>query len=241
MSDDIADIIDDLYEKSIINFEASQNPRKNIHVSDLTSDCMRMAWYRLNGYEPDKKDFKKALPLVHGTQLHECCNLGGVEHEMSLHGDIFNMKKVSYTTEEYLGGDKTITTMDNEFYDCVKGSMDDLVEIDDELIICDKKTTKKSIPREVSDKYKEQMNIYKLLYFIETGVEINRAAIIYIDKSSAWERHKTRVFDLDPIEEIRKRVLSKLSVLKEGSIPPRVVSFLCPWCPFFSQCNPSGR
>jgi CRISPR/Cas system-associated exonuclease Cas4 (RecB family) len=194
MSDGIEDIIDDLYEKSIINFEKSQGTRKNIHVSDLTDDCMRKAWYRINGHKQDDKDFKKALPLVHGTQLHECCNLGGVEHEMSLAGNIFKMERVDYSKDQH-----------KDFYETIQGSMDDLIEIDDELIICDKKTTKKSIPREVSDKYKEQMNIYKLLYFIETGVEISRAAIIYIDKSSAWERHKTRVFDLDSIEEIRKR------------------------------------
>jgi CRISPR/Cas system-associated exonuclease Cas4 (RecB family) len=220
------DIIDSLYEQSIIDKCAAEPQRKSIHVSDLTSECMRKAWYRLNEHAIDLKDFKKSLPLVHGTALHEVCNLGGVEHELSM---FCNIKEGRLKKD----GDG--------LYDCVKGSMDDLVEIDDELIICDKKTTKKSIPREVPDNYKAQMNIYKLLYYIASdGVEIERACIIYIDKSSAWERHKTRCFDLKPIEEIRQYVLDKLQVLDTAVPPKKVVTFLCPWCSYYTECNPNG-
>ena len=219
------DIIDSLYEQSIIDKCAGEPQRKSIHVSDLTSECMRKAWYRLNDHAIDLRDFKKSLPLVHGTALHEVCNLGGVEHELSM---FCNIK------------DNRIKNDSDNLYDCVKGSMDDLVEIDDELIICDKKTTKKSIPRQVPDNYKAQMNIYKLLYFITTGVEIERACIIYIDKSSAWERHKTRCFDLLPIEEIRKYVLDKLQVINTTTPPDKVVTFLCPWCSYYTECNPNG-
>jgi CRISPR/Cas system-associated exonuclease Cas4 (RecB family) len=219
------DIIDSLYESSIIDRCASEPERKSIHVSDLTSECMRKAWYRLNNHAVDLKDFKKSLPLVHGTALHDVCNLGGVEHELSMFCNIKNGK---------------VKVDKDSIFDCVKGSMDDLIEIDDELIICDKKTTKKSIPREVPDNYKAQMNIYKLLYYITTGIEIERACIIYIDKSSAWERHKTRCFDLKPIEEIRKYVLDKLTILDTTVPPKKVVTFLCPWCSYYTECNPSG-
>jgi len=231
MSDEIndysetEDIVDSLYEQSIINKCANDPQRKSIHVSDLTSECMRKAWYRLNDHAVDLKDFKKSLPLVHGTALHDVCNLGGVEHELSM---FCNIK------ENRPKGDK------DSLFDCVKGSMDDLVEIDDELIICDKKTTKKSIPREVPENYKAQMNIYKLLYYITTGVEIERACIIYIDKSSAWERHKTRCFDLKPIEEIRQYVLDRLSILDTDTPPKKVITFLCPWCSYYTECNPNG-
>ncbi len=85
------DIIDSLYEQSIISKCAAEPQRKSIHVSDLTSECMRKAWYRLNDYAVDLKDFKKSLPLVHGTALHEVCNLGGVEHELSM---FCNIKKI---------------------------------------------------------------------------------------------------------------------------------------------------
>jgi CRISPR/Cas system-associated exonuclease Cas4 (RecB family) len=222
---DTEDIIDSLYEQSIITKCAGEPQRKSIHVSDLTSECMRKAWYRLNDHAVDLRDFKKSLPLVHGTALHEVCNLGGVEHELSMFCNI----KEGRTKEDK-----------DDLYDCVKGSMDDLVEIDDELIICDKKTTKKSIPRQVPDNYKAQMNIYKLLYYVTTGIEIERACIIYIDKSSAWERHKTRCFDLKPIDEIRSYVLDKLSQINTDTPPDKVVTFLCPWCSYYTECNPNG-
>lgn len=222
---DVEDIIDNLYEQSIINKCASDPTRKSIHVSDLTSECMRKAWYRLNDHAIDLRDFKKSLPLVHGTALHEVCNLGGLEHELSMFCNVKTGK---------------IKTDNDSLFDCVKGSMDDLVEIDGELFICDKKTTKKSIPKEAPDTYKTQMNIYKLLYYITTGVEIERACIVYIDKSSAWERHKTRCFDLLPIEEIREFVLSKLQVLDTSIAPAKVPTYLCPWCSYVTECNPQG-
>ena len=196
--DELENIIDNLYEQAIINKEASQESRPTIHVSDLTQECMRKCWYRLNGFKPDVKDFKKALPLVHGTMLHEAVNLNGVEHELSLSANILYMCNI----------DK-----DDMLYNCVYGSLDDVIEIDDELIICDKKTTKKSIPRQVPDNYKIQMNIYKLLYFVNKGITIDKAAIIYIDKSTGWERHKTLVFKLDDIETTRKYILVKLKVM----------------------------
>jgi hypothetical protein len=72
------------------------------------------------------------------------------------------------------------------------------------------------------------MNIYKLLYYITTGVEIERACIVYIDKSSAWERHKTRCFDLLPLDEIRKFVVDKLVQLDTKVAPVKVPTYLCP-------------
>ena len=127
---------------------------------------------------------------------------------------------------------------DDMLYNCVYGSLDDVIEIDDELIICDKKTTKKSIPRQVPDNYKIQMNIYKLLYFVNKGITIDKAAIIYIDKSTGWERHKTLVFKLDDIETTRKYILEKLKELDTREIPKKVITFLCPWCPYYSICKP---
>ena len=123
-------------------------------------------------------------------------------------------------------------------YQCVKGSMDDLVEIDGELIICDKKTNKKGLPKVAKEQHMRQMAIYKLLYFITTGIEIKRAAVIYIEKVTAWERHQTRVFDLPPIEDIRDFVLPKLQVLDTDTPPPKVITFLCSWCDYYKTCKP---
>ena len=118
MSDEyIEDIIDNLYEQSIINKGKSEPSRKSIHVSDLTADCMRKAWYRMNGFKPDEKDFDKTMPLVHGNALHDVCNLGGQEHEMKLHCDI---KSMSTVESLYRIGREDGVNISN----CVKGSMD---------------------------------------------------------------------------------------------------------------------
>lgn len=228
MNLDYADIIDKLYEQSILNFESKQPIRKNIHVSDLVGDCPRKPWYRLHGYKPEPKDFLKAVPLVHGTMLHECVDLEGLEHEVKMAGQINNLVKHPYMTEE----------RNSEYkYDVIQGSMDDLVEIDDELIICDKKTTKQ-LPREVTLQYKTQMNVYKLLYYINKGIDIKKAAIIYIDKTTGWAKHRTLVFELLDISEIQQFCLDRLRVLKSKRKPKRVESYLCNWCPHLKECNP---
>ena len=138
------------------------------------------------------------------------------------------MEEEGYITE--------ISRLKNNFYQCVQGTMDDLIEIDDELIIADKKTTRDSIPREAPIKYKWQMNIYKLLYFINHKIEIKKAGLIYIDKSSGWKHFRTIVFDLLPIEEIRDYVLDKLKVISQDEAPDRVETYLCNFCPFRKEC-----
>ncbi|MFB5617554.1 MAG: PD-(D/E)XK nuclease family protein [Nitrosopumilus sp.] len=229
MNKEYANIIDDLYEQSIINFESKQEARKNIHVSDLVSDCVRKPWYRLHGYKQKEKTFKQALPLVHGTMLHECVDLEGLEHEVALAANVYKDEPAKYTNKK----------RGKDYFEIVQGAMDDLIEIDDDLIICDKKTTK-SIPKEVSLQYKTQMNIYKLLYTINNpDVDIKKAAIIYIDKTTAWAKHKTIVFDLLDIGEIKQFVLDRLALLEGQQLPPREESFLCHWCPFIDECKPN--
>ena len=221
------DIIDGLYEQSLINYEKLQKPRQNIHVSDLTSDCYRKAWYRLNKFDTLPKTFKQVVPLVHGTMLHECCNLGGIEHEIQLAGNLFTLEKAKYTNVKRKGKDA---------WQILQGSMDDLIEIDDELFICDKKTVKQSLPRTVSEQYQKQLNIYKLLYYINYGKDIKHGAIIYIDKSSGWIRHKTRIVELLDIDEIQSYCQDVLKQIQQKNEPQRVESFLCNWCPYRKEC-----
>jgi len=205
-------IIDNLYEEGIIK-AGTQTPRKSIHVSDLTQDCTRKAAYRLRGFELEPLSFKQAVPLVHGTALHEKVNLGG-QNEIK------------------------IATVIND--NLIKGTIDDIIEIDDELIIIDKKTTAKSIPKKIPSQYQWQLNIYKLLYYMEKGIEIKRGAVVWIDKSSGWKNHRTSIINLLPIKKIFTYVRSKLQLLEGKALPPRVVTPLCEYCPFFKRCKPYG-
>ena len=223
-------IIDDLFEKSMIDHNKKHDGegRKNVHVSDLVGDCMRQPWYRLNGFKPEPRTFQEVIGLVHGTALHECCDLGGIEHEIKLAGNLLNMRKSTYEIKQ---------RPDSERFSIVQGSMDDLIVIDGEYIICDKKTTKK-IPYVVPLRYQTQMNIYKLLYFIQTGIDVKRAAIIYIDKTTGWSRHKTISFELLDIDEIKPYCTDKLLTLASSKPPDRFESPICKFCPHKKVCDP---
>lgn len=229
MNDD-EKIIDDLYEESMIAHDKKHDGegRKNVHVSDLVGDCMRQPWYRLVGVPTEPKTFQEVIGLVHGTALHECCDLGGLEHEIKLAGNVLNMRKATYETKQRPEGER---------FSIVQGSMDDLVVIDGEYIICDKKTTKK-IPYVVPVRYQTQMNIYKLLYFIKTGIDVKKAAIIYIDKTTGWVRHKTIIFELLDIDEIKPYCVDKLQILASNTPPDRHETPICKFCPFKIECDP---
>lgn len=219
-------IIESLYESAIIR-KAGQATRKDVHVSDLTAHCIRAPWYRLRGHSQDPMTFKKAVPLVHGNQLHKIAEIGKVS-ELSMRANVVKMQPALN------GGGK---------YDLVSGRLDDLIELDDEEIIVDKKTTAKSIPSKIPENYKWQLNIYKLLYYITHPQKkvIDRGAILWIDKSSGWKNVKAVFLDLLPVETIRDYVLDKLKILRSDKIPPRVTSPLCYYCPFLRECNPFGE
>ena len=77
----------------------------------------------MNDFAKDMKDFKKSLPLAHGTALHEVCDLAGIEHELSMFCNIKEMKP--FDPQKI-----TLNELEDKHYryQCVKGSMDDLVE-----------------------------------------------------------------------------------------------------------------
>lgn len=220
-------IIDFLYERAVIS-AATQEPRTSIHVSDLTQDCTRKAAYRLRGFSPEPLSFKQAVPLIHGTALHEKIDLGG-QNEVPVESSFYTLTKAMND------GAKGI-------YDkvTVKGTIDDIVQIDDELILCDKKTTAKSIPKKIPSQYQWQLNIYKLLYFRQTGIDIKRGAIVWIDKSSGWKVHRTSIIDLLPNEKILDFVRDKLQLLQRKALPSRVITPLCNYCPHLKRCKPFG-
>lgn len=222
---EVESVLNHLFKQSIINFVKKDPERKNIHVSDLTGDCMRQPWYRLHSHTPMERTYSESVPLAHGTALHSISDLGGI-NEIKLAGNIFKMKAVRYDSRK----------RPLNFNEVVQGSIDDIIDIDGELIIADKKTTRDSIPKEAPMKYKLQMNIYKLLYFINKKVEIKKAGLIYIDKSSGWKRYKSIVFDLLPIDEIKDYVIDKLKILSQKDPPERVETYLCNFCPFRKEC-----
>ena len=195
-----------------------------VHVSNLTGTCMRKPWYEF--HQPELPvDYKSICNFFLGTLLHENVELGG-RNEISVSANIRTMTPIN--AEEI---------NNQNFYDCITGTIDDLVDVDGETIIVDKKTANR-IPEQPASGYVMQINIYKLLLFINEKIEIKHGAILYLDKPSSFFESKCFVFDLMSLDEIKKMVTEKLDQLKMDSEPRRIVTDKCNWCQFLKICDP---
>lgn len=195
-----------------------------VHVSNLTGSCMRKTWYEF--HQPELPvDYPSICNFFLGTILHENVELGE-RNEVPVSANIRTMTPL-----------KAGEINNQNFYDCITGTIDDLVDVDGETIIVDKKTANR-IPEQPAPGYVLQINIYKLLLFINEKIEINRGAILYLDKPSSFRESKCFVFDLMSLDEIKEMVMEKLDQLKMNSEPRRIVTDKCNWCPFLKICDP---
>jgi len=195
-----------------------------VHVSHLTVPCMRKTWY---DFHLPKKPLSHATicNFFLGTILHENISLGG-RNEVPLSANIRTMKPVDVKD---IGKDN--------FYDCITGTVDDILEIGGEAVIVDKKTTNQ-IPEYPAEEYVAQINYYKLLFYIKEGIEVKTGAILYLDKPSSFKESKCFVFHLWSLKDISEQVISKLDQLKCENEPDRVITFRCDYCPHLKICDP---
>lgn len=231
----------DLVKQSIMGDERSRS--KTIHCTAITGPCVRKPYYELQG-EPQERTYESQAVMKLGTIVHELIILDKDTNEMSLAGNIRNM--------QYLKPEKINHF---NFFDCISGKIDDIVTINGEPVLVDKKTyssvTKKSAEdkdskvyfkfekREVDEDYVFQLNEYKLLYFLKTGIEVKKGVIVYLDTATRFARPRAFEVCLKPIPEIQAAVLAKLDLLKKGELPPRVVSWRCNYtCPYKVICKP---
>lgn len=225
MNDDISTQITQRFKNVQRQKVTSGKRSETVHVSHLTIPCMRKTWYDLNGPKLQLDD-TSICNFFLGTILHENCSLGG-RNEVPVSANIRTMQSVKPENIDV-----------SNFYDCVTGTIDDIIELDDgQTILVDKKTCKQ-IPEEPSEDYKMQIYIYKLLLYINEGIDVKKGAILYLDKPSSFFESRCFVFDLLSIEEIRNIVLAKLDQIKSETPPERVITFRCDWCPHLKQCDP---
>jgi len=197
---------------------------KAIHVSDLTSPCTRKTWYNFHSTEvPINLD--SICNFYLGILLHEQAKLGK-RNEVPVTANIREKKPVNVSE----------INQDN-FYECVTGTIDDILEINGKTVIVDKKTTNR-IPEQPSEEYQTQINIYKLLLYINEGIDVKKGAILYLEKPSSFKETACFVFDLMNLEEIERMVIYKLDELKSQTEPNRVITFRCDYCPHFKTCDP---
>ena len=220
-----------------------------IHVSDLIKPCMRNVIYKKtepHGMGVSTEDIKS---LYFGQCVHNNSKIADDEHhEMFFAYDYVKDEALTRKEAEKIPYD------DPRQMDIIYGSLDDLVKVKGEWVICDKKTTgsidyfskARSKP---SESHVEQINRYRVLLKKCYNIDAERGAVIYIsNKVESDKRDKPIVmsFKLDPVEETLVDMIKKSRIIKESMtkfiLPERTKCFLCDgMCPYATKCFGDNR
>lgn len=245
--DDINNTIYFAFRKSQI--EAMKTQRLGvIHVSDIIKPCMRNVIYKkiLPDVGMSTEDFKS---LYFGQAVHSNSTIAEPQHHEKFLAYNY-VKDKSLTKEEAL----EIPPDDDEHLDIIYGSIDDLVQIGDKWVICDKKTTgsidyfQKSSSRP-SESHVDQINRYRVLLKKCYGIDAEFGCVIYISNKIEKDKRDMPVamsFKLKPIEETLKDMIEKARIIKQSmtecTLPERTKCYLCDgMCPYASMCFADDR
>jgi len=218
-----------------------------IHVSDLLKECPRLVVY--NKLEPTSggttEDIRSLYfgQLVHSNSYMTNCSL----HEVFLAYDFINDKSLTYAEAVQIPKD------DPRQLDIIYGSVDDIMQIGDEYVICDKKTTGhidyfKKDSSSANDNHKFQINMYKVLLEKCMGIESKWGCVMYISNNTQDERDTPtpksfRLTDTDKTFEIMKERAENIRThIRDKLLPNRVKNFMCDgMCPHAIKCFTDER
>ena len=213
------------------------------HVSDIIKDCMRYpAYSKIIEKSMSTEDYKS---LYMGQVIHSNSNVAPADkHEIFLAYDF--EKEHPYTHEQA----KEIAEDDPRQLNILYGSIDDVIEVDGQYVICDKKTTGsldyfiRKRDKKPNDGHMKQINVYRSLLKKCKNIDAKYGCVIYVPNSISKEnRDKVHpmYFKLDDIEKTDVWVKQKLEVLQHfkmtGELPPRTRNYLCDgFCPYALKC-----
>jgi len=218
-----------------------------IHVSDLISPCMRNVIY--SKITPEKSSTTEDMKFLYfGQCLHANSNMASKPeyHEMKL---LYN-----WVTD----AEQLIVMKENK-WDYIAGSIDDIIEVDGELIICDKKTTgsidyfspnswNKGTPR-ANEGHKLQTNMYRVLLNKCKKLDAKWGCNIYIDNCVSKDKKdkpSAIAYKLQDPEETLGQMVQAAEIIKEamteGVLPERTKNYLCDGvCPHSTKCFTDDR
>lgn len=216
-----------------------------IHVSDLIKPCIRNVMY--GKFTPDEyktmstEDMKS---LYFGQILHSASDVAEPDkHEMFLAYDY--VKDIPLTYKEAI----KIPKDDPRQLDIIYGSVDDVIKVDGEYIICDKKTTGsidyfQKHNSSASDSHMAQINCYRVLLNKCYNIDAKRGCVIYISNSISKEKYDRPTpisFLLKKPEDVLLEMIETAKVIKESmtskTLPERIKCYLCDgMCPYASKC-----
>ena len=217
-----------------------------IHVSDLIKPCMRNVMYSkftpLKHKSMTTEDMKS---MFYGQAVHKVTNLSTDPND----NEIFF--GYNYETDTPVTRDEALAMApdDPKHLDIIYGSADDLLEVDGELVIIDKKTTGSigyfsRATSKASESHITQINCYAILLQKCYGRTAKRGCNIYISNSISKEQRDIPVpitYKLGKPEEYLNMMITNARLIKESlktkELPERTRCFLCDgMCPFINQC-----
>lgn len=196
--------------RSIVR-EVEEENRKGIHVTDVCYDCLRRAYYQV-----------------------KIRNEGG-DSSLGYHeNDFANMwigKKLHETDVSDLH------ELDLEWNGII-GRIDEVFLLDGDVVIVDKKTTRKT-PNKPYDHHVKQVAYYGVLLKNSGGVSGKNwyGCVLYIDVDSGVAT--PYAFEFKP-EDYEAELMMKVSILKDalekGKPPKPKCSWICNYCSFVGRC-----
>ncbi|KER05901.1 PD-D/EXK nuclease superfamily protein [Marine Group I thaumarchaeote SCGC AAA799-E16] len=171
--------------------------------------------------------------LYNGLIVHEHSKLSHF-HEVTFCYDIIQEK--SYTPQQVQSMEET--------RNIITGTLDDLINVNGNFVICDKKTFNGNgyIKTRPDPQYKRQLSIYRVLLESSYGIDARFGCLLYLDKTKDLQETPVS-FELDDLESTKQFLKDTLEKLQ--SIPEPNVCFLCNgmnktktiYCPYKEICQ----
>lgn len=216
----ITDVIKSMFLRAVL--VDMEEEREGIHVSHLVSPCLRNSWYSIRyGGQLVTEDGETVGGLSETSMI--TLWLGKKLHETPFSNVVINGKS---------GHEFTMNWMD------VTGTADEIVMVDNEIIIVDKKTVNE-IPRRAYDRHMNQIKYYALMLYKLYGIRVNRGVVLYIKKAL----HMNDMVAVQPFEfligdlgEIENDFVSRVFALKDDVPPEPIRGNHCAFCKWQEIC-----
>jgi len=210
-----------------------------LHVSDIISPCMRMVHYRKTDPNPSMTtESMRALYMGQIIHAHSMLSDNKKLHEIKLAYNYVEDKVVDLPklvdpkSKTYLKPD------DPKWYDILIGSIDDLVKVGEDYMICDKKTTASidwfsKATSKPSEYHVEQINNYRVLLKKCMDIDATYGCVVYISsvKTLKNDRPVPLAFPLADIDETLEKIKVSGKKIKdmmlEGEQPERTRCYMC--------------
>lgn len=234
--------LEEKFEAHLRNKVENENPRRpGLHVSDIVGDCLRKPWYRMvddGTINKSPYDFQSITNFYYGTICHE--SFEGMFNRMEVNLCINPFKEIH---------ERQVKDIDKEMaehpFEWVSGSFDAIADDSDDMdekdinTIVDYKTTMKAVS-EPSTQYVKQINFYSYMYYVTTGIQVEKGALIYLYKHKGFREYRIFRFPLLTPEENREHMMTAMKEIGGEMAPSRTPHIFCTTCQYREVCDPHG-